>query len=44
MFDILTIRLLVRYLARPLHFFGGVGAALIALAMLLATWLLCKKT
>ncbi len=44
MFDILTIRLLVRYLSRPLHFFGGIGAAMIAVAMTLAMWLLAKKT
>lgn len=43
MFDILTIRLLVRYIARPLHFFGGIGAAMISLAVLLAGWLLLKK-
>lgn len=43
MFDLLTIRLLVRYLSRPLHFFGGIGAAMIAVAVTLASWLLCKK-
>lgn len=43
MFDILTIRLLVRYLSRPLHFFGGIGAAMITLAVMMATWLLGKK-
>jgi glycosyltransferase involved in cell wall biosynthesis len=43
MFDIMTIRLLVRYFSRPLHFFGGVGAAMIALAGMLACWLLFKK-
>ena len=43
MFDILTIRLIVRYFSRPLHFFGGVGAAMIAVASLLSTWLLFKK-
>lgn len=43
MFDLLTIRFLVRYLARPLHFFGGVGAAMIAVALVLASWLLFKK-
>lgn len=43
MFDLLTIRLLVRYLSRPLHFFGGIGAAMIAVAVTLATWLLAKK-
>lgn len=43
MFDLLTIRLLVRYLSRPLHFFGGMGAAMMVIAMALATWLLAKK-
>ena len=43
MFDILTIRFIVRYLSRPLHFFGGVGAAMIAVSGLLAGWLLFKK-
>jgi glycosyltransferase involved in cell wall biosynthesis len=43
MLDILTIRLLVRYLSRPLHFFGGIGMAMIAVATALATWLLAKK-
>src|SRR5262245_52098114 len=42
MFELLTIRLLVRYLARPLHFFGGVGAVMIALAVIWATWQLSK--
>lgn len=43
MFDILTIRLLVRYFSRPLHFFGGIGTAMIGLALALASWLLFKK-
>jgi glycosyltransferase involved in cell wall biosynthesis len=43
MFDILTIRFIVRYLSRPLHFFGGIGAAMIAVAVVLASWLLFKK-
>ncbi|MFN0083929.1 MAG: glycosyltransferase family 2 protein [Blastocatellia bacterium] len=43
MFDILTIRLIVRYLSRPLHFFGGIGALMISLALALAAWLLFKK-
>ena len=43
MFDILTIRFIVRYLSRPLHFFGGVGAAMIAVSGVLAGWLLFKK-
>jgi len=43
MFDILTIRFIVRYFSRPLHFFGGIGAAMIAMASVLASWLLIKK-
>jgi glycosyltransferase involved in cell wall biosynthesis len=43
MFDILTIRFIVRYLSRPLHFFGGIGAAMIAVSIVLANWLLFKK-
>ncbi len=43
MFDILTIRLLVRYLSRPLHFFGGIGAMMILVGFALAAWLLLKK-
>lgn len=43
MFDILTIRFIVRYLSRPLHFFGSVGASMIVLAGILASWLLLKK-
>jgi glycosyltransferase involved in cell wall biosynthesis len=42
-FDLLTIRFLLRYMTRPLHFFGSIGA----LAMLsgggLAVWLLALK-
>ena len=26
MFDLLTIRFLLKYMTRPLHFFGGVGS------------------
>ncbi len=43
MFDILTIRFIVRYFSRPLHFFGGIGAVMIAVASLLASWLSFKK-
>jgi len=42
-FDILTIRFIVHYISRPLHFFGGIGAAIISLALILAGWLLFKK-
>ncbi len=43
MFDILTIRFIVRYLSRPLHFFGSVGFVIILIAATLAGWLLLKK-
>lgn len=42
-FDILTIRFIVRYFARPLHFFGSIGAVMIIIATTLASWLLLKK-
>jgi glycosyltransferase involved in cell wall biosynthesis len=43
LFDILTIRFLLRYMARPLYFFGKIGIAMIVLSGLIATWLLAKK-
>lgn len=43
LFDILTIRFLLRYLARPLYFFGKIGMTMIVVASLIATWLLAKK-
>jgi glycosyltransferase involved in cell wall biosynthesis len=43
LFDILTIRFLLHYLARPLHFFGGIGLVMIGTALPLAGWLLYKK-
>jgi glycosyltransferase involved in cell wall biosynthesis len=43
LFDILTIRFLIRHFARPLYFFGGVGLAMIVLALVIAGWLLAKK-
>ncbi len=43
LFDILTIRFLLTYLSRPLHFFGSVGLAMIGTALPLAVWLLIKK-
>jgi glycosyltransferase involved in cell wall biosynthesis len=42
-FDILTIRFLLRYLARPLHFFGKIGLTMITVSGLIAAWLLAKK-
>lgn len=43
MFDILTIRLIVRYFSRPLHFFGSIGVVMISLAGAMALGLLAKK-
>jgi glycosyltransferase involved in cell wall biosynthesis len=43
LFDILTIRFLLRYLARPLHFFGKIGVMMILISGLIAAWLLAKK-
>ena len=42
-FDLLTIRFLLKYLTRPLHFFGSFGAASIVLGMLLSAYLLGLK-
>jgi glycosyltransferase involved in cell wall biosynthesis len=43
LFDILTIRFLLRYFSRPLHFFGSIGLTMIFTALVLASWLLFKK-
>ncbi|HEX4948087.1 MAG TPA: glycosyltransferase family 2 protein [Blastocatellia bacterium] len=43
LFDILTIRFLLRYLARPLYFFGKIGVLMILVGGTIATWLLAKK-
>lgn len=43
LFDILTIRFLLRYLARPLYFFGKIGMTMLLLSGLIAAWLLAKK-
>ncbi|MGE0404908.1 MAG: glycosyltransferase family 2 protein [Candidatus Korobacteraceae bacterium] len=42
-FDLLTIRFLLRYLSRPLHFFGQVGLLGILGGGSIATFLLTKK-
>src|SRR5436190_1468108 len=42
-FDLITIRFLLRYLARPLHFFGSFGMAGIASGLAIALWLLMTK-
>jgi glycosyltransferase involved in cell wall biosynthesis len=42
-FDLLTIRFLLRYMTRPLHFFGSIGALAMLLGSGLAAWLLALK-
>jgi glycosyltransferase involved in cell wall biosynthesis len=42
-FDLLTIRFLLKYMTRPLHFFGGVGALAELSGGGIAVWLLLHK-
>ena len=42
-FDLLTIRFLLRYMTRPLHFFGGIGGLSLLSGGAIATWLLLHK-
>jgi len=42
-FDLITIRFLLKYLARPLHFFGTVGMIGIMTSFAIAAWLLWGK-
>jgi glycosyltransferase involved in cell wall biosynthesis len=42
-FDLLTIRFLLKYMTRPLHFFGTIGALGMATGSGLAIWLLVLK-
>ncbi len=42
-FDILTIKFLLRYLTRPMHFFGKWGLAGIGLGSALLLWMLVSK-
>ncbi len=42
-FDLLTIRFLLRYMMRPLHFFGGFGALGVVSGSGIALWLLVHK-
>jgi glycosyltransferase involved in cell wall biosynthesis len=42
-FDLLTIRFLLKYMTRPLHFFGTIGAFGMVSGGLLATWLFILK-
>jgi glycosyltransferase involved in cell wall biosynthesis len=42
-FDLLTIRFLLKYMTRPLHFFGSIGSLGVLSGFLLALWLLVLK-
>ncbi|MCI0354233.1 MAG: glycosyltransferase family 2 protein [Acidobacteria bacterium] len=42
-FDLITIRFLLRYLSRPLHFFGTVGMLALVTGSGIATWLALQK-
>ncbi len=42
-FDLITIRFLLRYLQRPLHFFGGAGMLGIGLGSIIGFWLAIQK-
>lgn len=42
-FDLLTIRFLLKYMTRPLHFFGSIGASGMLTGGLVALWLLVLK-
>jgi glycosyltransferase involved in cell wall biosynthesis len=42
-FDLLTIRFLLRYMTRPLHFFGSIGALGMLTGSGMAIWLLVLK-
>jgi glycosyltransferase involved in cell wall biosynthesis len=42
-FDLITIRFLLKYLSRPLHFFGGVGTMAMMLGSIIAVWLMALK-
>jgi len=43
MFDLLTIRFLLRYMSRPLHFFGRLGLINVGAGSAVAFWLLMEK-
>ena len=42
-FDLMTIRFLLRYMSRPLHFFGRLGVINMGLGSVLALWLVIWK-
>jgi glycosyltransferase involved in cell wall biosynthesis len=43
LFDLLTIRFLLRYVTRPLHFFGPLGLVAGGAGLVINLWLLIKK-
>jgi glycosyltransferase involved in cell wall biosynthesis len=43
LFDLLTIRFLLKYMTRPLHFFGGIGLMGVLSGGVVAAWLLLHK-
>jgi len=43
MFDLLTLRFLLGYMTKPLHFFGRIALACITLGVLLTAYILCDK-
>jgi glycosyltransferase involved in cell wall biosynthesis len=43
LFDLLTIRFLLKYVTRPLHFFGPIGLLSTSLGMLIYIWLILEK-
>src|SRR3974377_2632992 len=42
-FDLMTIRFLLRYMSRPLHFFGRLGAFNMGLGAMIPLWLMIWK-
>jgi len=42
-FDLITIRFLLKYMSRPLHFFGGLGFVSILAGSAMAAWMLGMK-
>jgi hypothetical protein len=42
-FDLITIRFLLKYMSRPLHFFGGFGAISSLTGLAIAFWMVIEK-
>jgi glycosyltransferase involved in cell wall biosynthesis len=43
LFDLLTIRFLLKYVTRPLHFFGPIGLLSTSLGMVIYVWMILDK-